>query len=410
MPALELVCLLVALLLLVPILVLVTESLAALLPGRRQRQAMPLARPRCAVLIPAHNEESGIGKTVTALLPQLQPGDHLVVVADNCSDQTAEAARTCGATVIERHDVARRGKGFALDFGVRFLEKTPPEVVVLVDADCLLTAGSLDVLAREAHARGSPIQAVYLLDQPPGAGIKDQLSSFAFQFKNLVRPLGLDRLGLPCLLTGTGIALPWPLLQGANLASGNIVEDMQLGIDLAVKGHPPRLCAQALVHGELPAGRRAAVTQRTRWEHGHLRTLLRQVPRLVGAAIRQRRLGLAGLALELSVPPLSMLGLLWAAAFVGSLCLGWYEGPGSRPSFLAPADWPRCWPSLPPGSSSAGSVCRWPRCWLRRSMSCGRSRFTWPLPSAPREPGFERSAISFLHTMDRAERRIVASG
>jgi cellulose synthase/poly-beta-1,6-N-acetylglucosamine synthase-like glycosyltransferase len=327
MSALEMVFLFIALLLLVPITVLLTESLAALLPGRRQRQAIRLARPRCAVLIPAHNEEASIAQTLTALLPQLQPEDHLVVVADNCGDRTAENARACGVTVIERKDAVRRGKGFALDFGVRFLEKEPPEVVILVDADCLVTSGSLEVLAQEAHARGSPMQSVYLMDQRPGAGIKDQLSSFAFQFKNLVRPLGLDRLGVPCLLTGTGIAFPWALLQRANLASGNIVEDMQLGIDLAVTGHPPRLCAQALVLGELPAGRRAAVTQRTRWEHGHMRTLLSQVPRLLGAAIRQRRFDLLGLALELSVPPLSMLGLLWACAFIGSLWLWWYEGP-----------------------------------------------------------------------------------
>jgi cellulose synthase/poly-beta-1,6-N-acetylglucosamine synthase-like glycosyltransferase len=327
MSALEMFFLVVALLLLVPLTVLLTESLAALLPGRRKRQAIRLARPRCAVLIPAHNEEASIAKTLTALLPQLQPEDHLVVVADNCSDRTAENARACGATVIERKDAAQRGKGFALDFGVRFLEKEPPEVVILVDADCLVTAGSLEVLAQEAHARGSPVQAVYLMEQRPGAGIKDQLSSFAFQFKNLVRPLGLDRLGVPCLLTGTGIAFPWPLLQRANLASGNIVEDMQLGIDLAVSGQPPRLCGRALVLGELPAGRRAAVTQRTRWEHGHMRTLLSQVPRLLWAAIRQRRFDLMGLALELSVPPLSMLGLLWACAFLGSLWLWWYKGP-----------------------------------------------------------------------------------
>jgi cellulose synthase/poly-beta-1,6-N-acetylglucosamine synthase-like glycosyltransferase len=278
-------------------------------------------------LIPAHNEETGIGETVTALLSELQPEDRLIVVADNCSDRTVHAARARGAMVIERMDPVRRGKGFALDFGVRFLEQAPPEVVVLVDADCLVQPGTLDLLVRETQAQGRPIQAVYLLDQPARASPKDQLSGFAFQFKNLVRPLGLHRLGMPSLLTGTGIALPWPVIRDASLASGNIVEDMQLGIDLAVNGHPPRLCAAAQVRGELPGGQGAAFTQRTRWEHGHLRTLFRQVPRLVRAAIRQRRLDLLGLALELSVPPLSMLFLLWATAFFCSLGLWWFQGP-----------------------------------------------------------------------------------
>src|SRR5205085_5481634 len=106
----------------------------------------------------------------------------------------------------------------------------------------------------------------YVLLEPPQASYKQRLSAFAFKFKNVVRPLGLDRLGAPCLLTGTGMAFPWAVLRGASLATGNIVEDMRLGIDLAAAGHPPRLCAEAHVRSALPAGGRAAVAQRRRWE------------------------------------------------------------------------------------------------------------------------------------------------
>jgi hypothetical protein len=122
------------------------------------------------------------------------------------------------------------------------------------------------------------------------------------------------------------MAFPWALLRDAPLASGNIVEDMQLGLDLAVAGHPPRFCSQAQVRSELPVGQGPATTQRKRWEHGHLRTLLGQVPRLLAASWRQRRLDLLGLAMELSVPPLSMLFLIWATAVVGSIGLGWLLG------------------------------------------------------------------------------------
>jgi cellulose synthase/poly-beta-1,6-N-acetylglucosamine synthase-like glycosyltransferase len=281
------------------------------------------------VLVPAHNEELGIGRTVTTLLPQLQSGDRLVVIADNCTDRTAEVARSLGATVVERQDRERRGKGYALDRGVRDLESDPPDVVVLVDADCVVADGSLDRLVRESAATGRPMQAVYLLDEPPGAGPGQRLSAFAFRFKNQVRPLGLHHLGMPCLLTGTGMAFPWPVLRDAPLASGNIVEDMQLGLDLAVAGLPPRLCPEALVTGELPSGRGAATAQRRRWEHGHLQTLLTQAPRLVAAAIRRGRPGLLGLALELSVPPLALLFLLWAVAEAGLVC--WYAFADGSP-------------------------------------------------------------------------------
>jgi cellulose synthase/poly-beta-1,6-N-acetylglucosamine synthase-like glycosyltransferase len=161
---------------------------------------------------------------------------------------------------------------------------------------------------------------------PPHPGLGDRVSRFAFLYKNVIRPSGLAFFGLPCLLTGSGMAVPWAVVRDAPLASGNIVEDMQLGLDLAAAGHPPRFYPEAVVSSKLPAGRRAAAIQRTRWEHGHLRTTLTQVPRLLGAAFRQRRVALLGLALELSVPPLSMLFLLWAAALLGSTLLGYFAG------------------------------------------------------------------------------------
>jgi cellulose synthase/poly-beta-1,6-N-acetylglucosamine synthase-like glycosyltransferase len=337
--------------LLVPMAVVVAESIAALLPPRSRSVNGSTARSRCAVLVPAHDEELGIGRTLTALRPQLEPDDRLIVVADNCTDGTAETARSFGATVVERSDPDRRGKGFALDFGIRFLDPAPPEVLVIIDADCVVQDGAIERLARAVAGNGRPAQAIYLLDKPPGATAKQQLSAFAFQYKNLVRPLGLNRLGLPCLLTGTGMAFPWAVIREANLASANLVEDMRLGVDLAVAGRPPNLCPEAQVQGELPAGRRASVTQRRRWEYGHLQTLLTQVPRLLVAAVRQRRLDLLGLALELSVPPLSMLFLLWAAGVTGLAC--WCLGGGSL------------WPAVVLASTGAAVVLAIAAAWLK---------------------------------------------
>lgn len=77
---------------LVPLAVLVVETVAALLPRRRSFADQAGPRPSCAVLIPAHDEEAGIGRTLAGVLAQLRPGDRLLVVADNCSDRTAAAA------------------------------------------------------------------------------------------------------------------------------------------------------------------------------------------------------------------------------------------------------------------------------------------------------------------------------
>jgi cellulose synthase/poly-beta-1,6-N-acetylglucosamine synthase-like glycosyltransferase len=312
---------------------LVLELLAAQLPARREAVDVS-PRPSCAVLIPAHNEEPGICPTLASILPQLAPGDRVLVVADNCTDATAAVARAAGAEVVERADTSRRGKGYALDFGVRTLEKATPAVVVVIDADCTLEPGSLDGLVRKSAASGRPVQAAYVMEAPHGGGTRSQLAAFLFALKNVIRPRGLSRLGLPCLLTGTGMAFPWELLHNAPIASGNIVEDMQLGIDLALAGRPPMFCATAQVRSELPATSRAAASQRTRWIHGHLTTLTTQAPRLLATAVRRGRPALLGLALEVSVPPLSLLVLAGLLA-LALLTVGALFGGPALPAVIA---------------------------------------------------------------------------
>lgn len=308
--------------LLVPISVLFVECSAALFPSRQTEWHAMAPRPKIDVLVPAHNEATGIGATLKTLLSQLTAQDRLVVIADNCDDETTAVACALGALVIERQELNRRGKGYALDYGLRFIAADPPEVVVVVDADCIVHPGTIDRIARLAAALARPVQATYLLTQSANAEPKDALSGLAFMIKNLVRPRGLDRLALPCLLTGTGMALPWSVIRKACLASSNIVEDMQLALDLAIAGHAPVFCLEAKVTGLLPQKKHAAKSQRTRWEHGHLQTLLTGVPQLLRASVRQKRFALLAIALDLCVPPLSLLVMIWAATMGGTLLAG----------------------------------------------------------------------------------------
>ena len=275
-----------------------------------------------ALLIPAHNESAEIRATLDGLKPLLNPEDRIIVVADNCSDDTAELARSCGATVYERHNSEQKGKGFALDFGLEQLSDDPPDVVIVVDADCRMRSGDIHRIAVLAHQQQVPIQSLYLMDTPSNPSPKDSVSAFAYLMRNLVRAYGLFKMGQPCLLTGTGMAFPWPIIRKASIASNNIVEDMQFGIDLAVAGHAPKFCMESHVIGVFPSQLDAAKTQRTRWEHGHIQTLLTQVPRLLKAGFKQKRMELAGLALDLSVPPLSLLILLLLASWVVCVVFG----------------------------------------------------------------------------------------
>ncbi|MBW4578313.1 MAG: glycosyltransferase [Tildeniella nuda ZEHNDER 1965/U140] len=312
----------ISLLLFIPTIVLWVECLAAVVPKRSRRREPLITHPTIAILVPAHDEAAGISLTLKTLLPQVSSRDRLVVVADNCSDETASVARASGATVLERHDSERRGKGYALDFGLKFLASEPPDVVVVVDADCLVAEGAIEKISQLAAATQRPVQSSYLLTQPTNPSPASAVSLLAFTVKNLVRPVGLAQLGLPCLLTGTGMAFPWSVLQQVSLASGNIVEDMQLSLDLLIAGYPTIFCAEADVSGSLPENEKAAASQRTRWEHGHLQTLLKQVPRLLKAWIDQKHFNLLAIALDLCVPPLSLLVMFWCAAMVAAIVSG----------------------------------------------------------------------------------------
>lgn len=316
-----------ALILFIPIATLFVECMAAFLHTSRNRfgeKKTQVSRPPTAILVPAHNEALVIGNLLANLRSQITDPDRVIVIADNCTDETAEIAKSYKTRVIERKNPHALGKGFALDYGLRHLRSNPPQVVVMIDADCDVKEGSIDKLARLAISSEKPVQAVNLLELPENAGSRDLVSIFAFTVKNLVRPLGLKNLKQPCLLTGTGMAFAWSIIGEKSLASDNLVEDMQMSIDMAVEGYTTLLCTDARIVSQ----ENVTKSQRTRWEHGHLKTIKTQIPKIVKAAIDQKRFDLIALGLDLSVPPLSLLVMLWlsvtAISFACSILgVGW---------------------------------------------------------------------------------------
>lgn len=153
-----------------------------------------------------------IGQSLDALRPQLMPCDRIVVIADNCTDQTAEIVRKKDITVIERYNNQQRGKGYALDYGINHLSNNPPDIVVILNADCFMEPETLNHLVTLAHIHQKPIQSTYLMKTDLNPSIKDRISAFAILVKNFVRPYGLKALNGPCLLNGSGMAFPWSLI------------------------------------------------------------------------------------------------------------------------------------------------------------------------------------------------------
>ncbi len=312
-------------LVILPLGVLVVQFTAALLsawlwPDPKTMSELGIDYP-CVIVIPAHDEQDCIAHTLTHCLAELTPADRILVIADNCTDQTAHIARQLGVWVIERHDPTRRGKGYALDFARQVLLSDPhlthrQPVLLFLDADSQLSPGSRSALVHQVRTTGRPAQARYWLTIPNVCSPREQFAAFAMLVKNVVRPLGLAALGGPCLLTGSGMALPWQAFARAPLTGANLVEDMQLGLELALRGQLSQFCAAAEVTSPLAPSPTATKRQRTRWEQGHLRTIVRQTPRLLLAAFRQGRPSLLALALELSVPPVALLFLIWCLTLI----------------------------------------------------------------------------------------------
>jgi cellulose synthase/poly-beta-1,6-N-acetylglucosamine synthase-like glycosyltransferase len=301
------------LLLLVPTLVFVAEVAAGCFLTLPRSKFLTSLDGRIAVLIPAHNESVGIIPTIGDIKQQLRPGDRIVVVADNCSDDTATIAASLGAEVSTRNDPTRIGKGYALDWGIDHLTADPPAIVIVIDADCRITAGAIDRLADTCAQSQRPVQSLYLMTAPAGSAINHQVAEFAWRVKNWVRPLGLSAMALPCQLVGSGMAFPWDIIRSADLSSGFIVEDLKLGLELATAGHPPIFCPSAVVTSTFPTSTQGAQTQRQRWEQGHIGLILTKSPALLFSAVKGWNTGLLALTLDLMVLPITLLALLLMA-------------------------------------------------------------------------------------------------
>jgi cellulose synthase/poly-beta-1,6-N-acetylglucosamine synthase-like glycosyltransferase len=273
---------------------------------------------QCAVVVPAHDEEAAIVQTVNAIRAQLNPTDRLIVVADNCTDTTAALASNAGAETIERNDAARRGKGFALDYGIKHLEGASiPQVVVFIDADCIVAPGCISSLVNEVQSTGHPVQGKYLMHATVQNSAM-RIAEFAFKIKNYIRPGGGSRFGLPCLLYGTAMAIPWNLLRGSILANGHLTEDLKLAIDLSLLGFPPIYCYEAECNSSFPETKEALLGQRKRWEHGYFASVIAYAPKLLMKSFTSRDWRLFAVALDLSIPPLGL--MLVITAFIS--CLG----------------------------------------------------------------------------------------
>lgn len=341
----------------VVVLYLCTVTGAALVSHTPRRKAAVLAGdssarqilPRMVLIIPAHNEETTIETLLDSLDTLTYPRDRLriIVVADNCSDATAQVVRDHGGiTVYARHDDQHRGKGYALMWMLDRLERDHLtfDAMIVVDADSVVPPEFIEPFAREILDGALAVQGRNLVlnaQESPSAALR----WIALALMNYVRPMGRTALGGSSTLTGNGFCLARTLIQRHPWQAFGLAEDYQHYLHLVSHGVKVRYAPNAEVLSVMPTSFRQLTTQDIRWESAGSMARSwqwRMAWRLFVGGVRHHDLTRLDALAELLVPQLSMLGLwyllllpvtlLWGSAperigvILLALGLGMYVG------------------------------------------------------------------------------------
>lgn len=260
-------------------------TVAAAMPVRASPHS-PDSGP-LAIVVPAHDEEAHIARTVKNLLAlaERDGATDVVVVADNCSDQTAAIARAAGARVLERSNPEQRGKGYALDHAFSLLLKEDYAFFAVVDADTVADDNFIATLRLQFGAGAQALQTRYTVLNTNDSA-RTQLAEIALAAFNVLRPHGRDRLGLSAGILGNGFALRRDTLEQVPYSAASVVEDLEYHLKLIAAGVRVTFADATTVRGEMPSGGQGSTTQRARWEGGRLRMLLDHAPQLTKQILR----------------------------------------------------------------------------------------------------------------------------
>lgn len=314
--------------LLAPMLYLMTLSVAAL-AQRQQKATDHSLGTRFALLVPAHNEEAVLGDFF-ASLRELSYPDALVeihLVADNCTDTTADIAREAGAFVYERHNERDRGKGHALRWLLTQLDAAGREydAYVIIDADSQVSPNFLNEMNAQLQAGQQIIQSQYRVQNSQEAWTAG-LRSVAFALFNHLRPLGRTALGWSSGLKGTGMCFSAEVVRRFGWKSFSLTEDVEYHVELVKAGLRVAYAPTAIVWSAMPTSLKQAQSQQMRWERGRLELVRRHVPHLLWQTLRTGNTALFDAAMEIVTPPLSVLVGLILLCAVSAFLLPSYLG------------------------------------------------------------------------------------
>ena len=277
------------------------------------------------VLISAHNEEEGIVHTLEGVLACDYPANSykVYVIADNCTDKTAEKARKAGALVFERFDSVNRGKGQALDWFLKnHLEiYRHTDIITIIDAD---VSPDKSYLCEISSSLSDPnIRAVQAFNSVsnPNAGWRPALSDAAFNIFCHLRMAGSIKLSGTAVLKGNGMAFKTELLKRYGWPCHSVVEDMEFTLRLLEDGISVNYNPDVVIRSEMVTSGKSATSQRNRWEGGRFMLVKKMTLPLLKLFAKTGNTRYLYALAELATPPLSLLVMLFTIASTGALLL-----------------------------------------------------------------------------------------
>ena len=244
---------------------------------------------RLAVVVPAHDEEMMIARTVRSL-KAADAATQIYVVAHNCSDATEEVAAKAGAVVVELKNPKLRGKGAALRHGFAAALEAGANAVLVIDADSVVSSNLIRATRAKLEEGAEVTQCRYELELPADGWGRPmaRLRALAFRGMNVLRARGRAGLGFSTGLFGNGFALTARTLAHVPFSANSIAEDVEYHTKLACEGVRVYWVGDAFVHAHMAATGRAQATQEGRWEGGRLRVGSRATGQLMRAALTGR--------------------------------------------------------------------------------------------------------------------------
>lgn len=279
--------------------------------------ALPCPRPksrslRFDILVPAHDEAAVIASTIRSLqaLDWPQENYRIIVIADNCSDHTADIARNANALVIERKNPDLRGKGYAVAFGADHSARSGfAGAIVVVDADSLASPNLLEAFAARIEQGAQALQANYGVSNPDTSW-RTRLMTIAYAAFHAIRGRARERLSVSCGLRGNGMGFTHELLAKHPLQTFSLTEDIEQGVLLGRHGIRAWHVDEARIDTEIPSSGDNSATQRIRWEFGRLQLARKYAKSLLCDSIKNSNKISLDLAFDLLLPPLSHVTLL----------------------------------------------------------------------------------------------------